>query len=79
MQDISSLNVGHLADTIIINNFDDMQIIKENAKLLHMETPDLIIYSFNIARYVESQRFPDLDELDIPDTVVNVFMDHAKV
>ena len=79
MTNVISLNVGHLCDTYIVNNFDDMHIIKNYAKLegISGSLPQLIIYNFDISRYDEAEQYPDL--ADCPDIVSNIFMDYEKV
>ena len=78
MENILSLNVDHLADTYILNNVDDMHMVKGYAKNNNItDLPELIIYDFNVPRYAECETHTDMD--DLPDIVANVFMDYESV
>ena len=71
-----NMRIHHLSNNIIVNCFNDINIIKAEALRRGIETPAFIVYEFDTERYKESDQFPDLD--GIPDIVCNVIMDHVK-
>eukprot|EP00794_Sanderia_malayensis_P010706 gene10706-11851_t len=76
MQNVVSLKVRHLANTIIVNTHDDLWKVREALKESSLLDCQIIVFDFKVPRYNEAERYPDL--VDCPDTVANVFLDYAN-
>lgn len=67
------LNVGHLADTFIVDNFNDMSAFKSLAHANNLAVPHMIVASFDCPEYQEAY---DIGLVDMPNVVANMSMDH---